>query len=58
MTQIGTKAPDFALKDQNGKTTRLSGSEGKRVLLSFRPVSHVTPMNQSAAGKRIATCKW
>ena len=58
MIQIGTRAPNFALKDQNGKTTKLTGHKGKRVLLSFRPASHVTPMNQSAAGKRIATCRW
>ena len=26
MIKVGTKAPDFALKDQNGKTVKLSGS--------------------------------
>ena len=39
MIQIGTEAPDFVLKDQNGKTTRLSSFKGKRVLLSFRPLA-------------------
>jgi peroxiredoxin len=39
MIGLGSKAPDFALKDQNGKTVKLSGLAGKRVLLSFRPMA-------------------
>jgi peroxiredoxin len=39
MIEIGTKAPDFALKDQNGKIAKLASSKGKRVLLSFRPLA-------------------
>jgi peroxiredoxin len=39
MVEIGNKAPDFALKDQNGKTVKLSGFKGKKVLLSFRPLA-------------------
>jgi peroxiredoxin len=39
MIKVGTKAPDFALKDQNGKTVKLSGLAGKKVLLSFRPLA-------------------
>ena len=39
MIKVGTKAPDFALKDQNGKTVKLSGLAGKRVVLSFRPMA-------------------
>jgi len=39
MIEIGTKAPDFALKDQNGKTTKLASFKGKRVLFSFRPLA-------------------
>ena len=35
----GLPAPDFTLKDQNGKTVKLSGLAGKRVLLSFRPMA-------------------
>ena len=35
----GAKAPDFTLKDQNGKTVKLSSLEGKKVLLSFRPLA-------------------
>jgi peroxiredoxin len=39
MIEVGSKAPDFTLKDQNGKTARLSSLKGKRVLLSFRPLA-------------------
>jgi peroxiredoxin len=39
MISIGSAAPDFALKDQNGKTVRLSRLRGKRVILSFRPLA-------------------
>ena len=39
MIEVGSKAPDFTLKDQNGKTVRLSSLKGKRVLLSFRPLA-------------------
>ena len=39
MIQPGSKAPDFMLKDQNGKTVKLSSFKGKKVLLSFRPLA-------------------
>jgi peroxiredoxin len=39
MIKVGTKAPGFSLKDQNGKTVKLSGLAGKKVLLSFRPLA-------------------
>jgi len=39
MIEIGSKAPDFALKDQSGKTVRLSSYKGKKLLLSFRPLA-------------------
>ena len=35
MLNIGTKAPDFALPDQNGETRKLSDFGGKRVILYF-----------------------
>ena len=39
MIKVGIKAPDFTLKDQNGKTVQLSSLKGKKVLLSFRPLA-------------------
>jgi len=36
---VGEVAPDFALKDQDGKDFRLSGLKGRRVLLSFHPLA-------------------
>ena len=39
MIEIGSKAPDFTVKDQNGKTFKLSSFKGKKVLLSFRPLA-------------------
>lgn len=39
MINIGSKAPDFTIKDQNGKTVKLSSFKGKKVLLSFRPLA-------------------
>jgi peroxiredoxin len=37
--EIGTKAPDFGLKDQNNQEFILSDYIGKRVLLSFHPLA-------------------
>ena len=39
MIALGSKAPDFTLKDQNKKDTRLSKFVGKKVILSFRPLA-------------------
>jgi peroxiredoxin Q/BCP len=35
--KVGDKAPAFALKDQAGKTVRLSGFKGKRLVVYFYP---------------------
>ena len=35
----GETAPDFTLKDQDGKDFKLSDYKGKRVLLSFHPLA-------------------
>ena len=39
MISIGSKAPDFTLKDQNKKDIKLSKLVGKKVILSFRPLA-------------------
>jgi peroxiredoxin len=39
MPKKGEAAPNFILKDQNGKEFRLSELRGKRVLLSFHPLA-------------------
>ncbi len=39
MIKIGSEAPDFSLKDHNGKTVKLSRFKGKKILLSFRPLA-------------------
>lgn len=37
MLETGTKAPDFALSDQNGTQVRLSDFLGKKIVLYFYP---------------------
>ncbi len=36
---VGSKAPDFSLKDQNGEFHKLSDFLGKKVVLSFHPLA-------------------
>ncbi|MCX6013529.1 MAG: peroxiredoxin [Chloroflexi bacterium] len=37
--KVGDIAPDFQLKDQNGKEFKLSDIKGKKILLSFHPLA-------------------
>jgi thioredoxin-dependent peroxiredoxin len=37
MVEAGEKAPDFAVKDHEGKTVKLSDFQGKNVVLYFYP---------------------
>ena len=37
MLEIGTKAPEFSLPDQNGEMKRLSDYRGQKVILYFYP---------------------
>ena len=37
--RVGKPAPDFSLKDQNGKEVRLSHFRGKNVVLAFFPLA-------------------
>ena len=38
MLEIGTKAPDFTLLDQNGENVSLNDFRGKKVILYFYPI--------------------
>jgi len=35
--EVGKKAPDFALADEDGKTVKLSDYRGRRVVVFFYP---------------------
>ena len=37
MIEVGMKAPDFTLKDKNGRSVSLSDFKGKRIVLYFYP---------------------
>lgn len=37
--EVGKKALDFVLKDQDGKEFRLFDFRGKKILLSFHPLA-------------------
>lgn len=37
MLSVGDQAPEFAVKDQNGVTRRLSDYRGKNLILWFYP---------------------
>ena len=50
MIEIGTKAPDFELQDQNGKTHRLSDYLGKKVILYFYPKDNTSGCTKQACG--------
>jgi thioredoxin-dependent peroxiredoxin len=49
---IGAKAPAFALKDQAGQTTRLSGFSGRKVLIFFYPKANTPGCTTQACGLR------
>ena len=50
MLEIGTKAPDFELQDQNGKAHRLSDYLGKKVILYFYPKDNTSGCTKQACG--------
>jgi peroxiredoxin Q/BCP len=37
MLNVGDKAPDFAVKDHNGNTVKLSDYQGKTLVMWFYP---------------------
>ena len=40
--EIGRKAPDFALQDEEGRTVKLSDFKGKRVVVFFYPKANTS----------------
>ena len=50
MLEINTKAPDFELPDQNGKTHKLSDYLGKKVVLYFYPKDSTSGCTKQAIG--------
>ena len=51
---IGDKAPAFALKDQHGKTVRLSGFKGRPVVVYFYPKADTPGCTQQSCNLRDA----
>lgn len=52
MLEAGAKAPNFTLKDQNGKTVTLSAFSGKTVVLYFYPKANTSGCTTQALGVR------
>ena len=52
MLEAGSKAPDFTLKDQNGKTVNLSDFSGQTVVLYFYPKANTSGCTTQACGVR------
>ena len=50
MLEVGVKAPDFELPDQNGKTHRLSDYTGKKVILYFYPKDNTAVQKAEQGG--------
>ena len=50
MLQIGAKAPDFSLPDQNGKIHSLKDYAGKKVILYFYPKDNTLGCTKQACG--------
>lgn len=50
MLEIGSKAPDFELPDQNGQLHRLEEYRGKKVILYFYPKDNTPGCTKQACG--------
>lgn len=50
MLETGTKAPGFALEDQNGKLHKLEDYKGQKVLLYFYPKDNTPGCTKQAIG--------
>ena len=50
MLEVGTKAPEFTLPDQNGKYHSLKDYAGKKVILYFYPKDNTPGCSKQACG--------
>lgn len=50
MLEMGTKAPDFSLPDQDGVVHKLSDYAGQRVILYFYPKDNTAGCSKQACG--------
>lgn len=50
MLEVGTKAPDFTLPDQNGNMHSLTEYRGKKVILYFYPKDNTAGCTKQACG--------
>lgn len=50
MLEVGTKAPDFTLPDQNGESHSLSNYKGRTVILYFYPRDNTPGCTKQACG--------
>ena len=50
MLEVGVKAPDFTLPDQNGNMHSLSDYRGKKVILYFYPKDNTAGCTKQACG--------
>ena len=50
MLEVGTKAPNFTLPDQNGKMHSLEEYKGKKVILYFYPKDNTPGCSKQACG--------
>ena len=50
MLEVGTKAPEFELPDQNGELHKLSDYRGKKVILYFYPRDNTPGCTKQACG--------
>ena len=50
MLEVGTKAPDFSLSDQNGNVHTLEEYRGKKVILYFYPKDNTPGCSKQACG--------
>ena len=50
MLELGIKAPDFELPDQNGEVHKLSDYLGKKIILYFYPKDNTPGCTKQACG--------